>query len=86
MELLLVCHPAHISMADLDRSARLSLLGLPLLPPLLGLDALNFVLGRRSATTISVVLLLKTPIAAVGAWWLIRQQISPGAAALPKDG
>ncbi|MFK0160440.1 DMT family transporter [Streptomyces sp. NPDC090493] len=78
VELLLVCHLAHISLTDLDRSTRLSLLGLLVLPQLLGLGSLNFVLGRLSATTISVVLLLETPVAAVGAWWLIGQQLDPG--------
>ncbi|MGW1626623.1 DMT family transporter [Streptomyces sp. NPDC002172] len=78
VELLLICRLAHISLTDLDRSTRLSLLGLLVLPQLLGLGSLNFVLGRLSATTISVVLLLETPVAAVGAWWLIRQQIDPG--------
>ncbi|MEV7739465.1 DMT family transporter [Streptomyces sp. NPDC088921] len=78
VELLLACHLAHISLTDLDRSTRLSLLGLLVLPQLLGLGSLNFVLGRLSATTISVVLLLETPVAAVGAWWLMRQQIDQG--------
>lgn len=77
LELLAVCWLADISLTGFDRSTQLSLLGLLLLPQILGLGSLNFVLGRVSATTISVLLLLETPVAALGAWWLLDQGIEP---------
>ncbi|MFD5631167.1 DMT family transporter [Streptomyces sp. NPDC127072] len=77
LELLAVCWLADISLTGFDRSTQLSLLGLLILPQILGLGALNFVLGRVSATTISVLLLLETPVAALGAWWLMNQGIEP---------
>ncbi|MFC9843813.1 DMT family transporter [Streptomyces sp. NPDC060223] len=77
LELLAVCWFADISLTGFDRSTQLSLLGLLLLPQILGLGSLNFVLGRVSATTISVLLLLETPVAALGAWWLMDQGIEP---------
>ncbi|MFD4527336.1 DMT family transporter [Streptomyces sp. NPDC058470] len=77
LELLAVCWLADISLTGFDRSTQLSLLGLLLLPQILGLGSLNFVLGRVSATTISVLLLLETPVAALGAWWLMDQGIEP---------
>lgn len=75
LELLMVCLLAHIPLTGFDNSTRLSLLGLLVLPQLLGLSALNFALGRVSATTISVLLLLETPVAALAAWWLLGQHI-----------
>ncbi|MFJ4836015.1 DMT family transporter [Streptomyces sp. NPDC088747] len=77
LELLAVCWLADIPLTGFDRSTQLSLLGLLILPQILGLGALNFVLGRVSATTISVLLLLETPVAALGAWWLMNQGIDP---------
>ncbi|MFI6341294.1 EamA family transporter [Streptomyces sp. NPDC050535] len=77
LELLAVCWLADISLTGFDRSTQLSLLGLLLLPQILGLGSLNFVLGRVSATTVSVLLLLETPVAALGAWWLMDQGIEP---------
>jgi drug/metabolite transporter (DMT)-like permease len=77
VELLAVCRLAHIPMTGFDRSTQLSLLGLLVLPQILGLGSLNFALGRTSATTMSVLLLLETPVAALAAWWFVRQGIKP---------
>ncbi|MFE2423447.1 DMT family transporter [Streptomyces hokutonensis] len=75
MELLVVCRLADIPLTGFDRSTQLSLLGLLLLPQILGLGSLNFVLGRTSATTMSVLLLLETPVAALAAWQFMGQDI-----------
>ncbi|MGW3287087.1 DMT family transporter [Streptomyces sp. NPDC001002] len=77
LELLLVCWFADISLTGFDRATHLSLFGLLILPQILGLGSLNFVLGRASATTMSVLLLLETPVAALAAWWLMGQDINP---------
>lgn len=77
LELLAVCLLAHIPLTGFDRSTQLSLLGLLLLPQILGLGSLNFALGRTSATTMSVLLLLETPVAALAAWWFMGQGIKP---------
>ncbi|WP_156178716.1 DMT family transporter [Saccharothrix sp. ST-888] len=74
-ELLAICLLTHTPLTEFDRSTRLSLLGLLILPQLLGLGSLNFALGRISVTTLSVVLLLETPVAALAAWWLLGQDI-----------
>lgn len=76
-ELLVVCWLADIPLTGFDRATHLSLLGLLVLPQLLGLSALNFALGRTSATTMSILLLLETPVAALTAWWLMGQDIKP---------
>lgn len=75
LELLAVCWLADISLTGFDKTTQLSLLGLLILPQLLGLGSLNFALGRTSATTMSVLLLLETPVAALAAWWLMGQRI-----------
>ncbi|WP_223184541.1 DMT family transporter [Streptomyces sp. CBMA152] len=77
LELLAVCRLAHIPLTGFDRSTQLSLLGLLILPQILGLGSLNFALGRTSATTMSVLLLLETPVAALAAWWFMAQGIKP---------
>ncbi|MFD5780375.1 DMT family transporter [Streptomyces sp. NPDC126933] len=77
MELLVVCWLADIPLTGFDRATQWSLLGLLVLPQLLGLGALNFALGRTSATTMSILLLLETPVAALTAWWLMGQNIKP---------
>nr|WP_166682579.1 DMT family transporter [Streptomyces sp. 846.5] len=79
-ELLAVCLLTRTPLTGLDSSTRLSLLGLLILPQLLGLGSLNFALGRIPATTMSVVLLLETPVAALAAWWLLGQGIDPATA------
>ncbi|KPI28872.1 protein of unknown function DUF6 transmembrane, partial [Actinobacteria bacterium OK074] len=76
VELFAVCWLTHIPLTGFDRATHLSLLGLLLLPQILGLGSLNFALGRTSATTMSVLLLLETPVAAVGAWGLMGQGVA----------
>nr|WSZ98243.1 DMT family transporter [Streptomyces sp. NBC_00857] len=77
LELLAVCWLADIPLTGFDTSTHLSLLGLLILPQLLGLGSMNFALGRASATTMSVLLLLETPVAALAAWWLMGQGVEP---------
>ncbi|MFE4628561.1 DMT family transporter [Streptomyces mirabilis] len=77
VELLVVCRLAHVPLTGFDRSTQLSLLGLLILPQILGLGSLNFALGRTSATAMSVLLLLETPVAALAAWWFMGQGIKP---------
>ncbi|WP_326807916.1 DMT family transporter [Streptomyces sp. NBC_01775] len=77
LELLAVCWLADIPLTGFDSSTQLSLLGLLILPQLLGLGSMNFALGRTSATTMSVLLLLETPVAALAAWWFMGQGIEP---------
>ncbi|MFC8662434.1 DMT family transporter [Streptomyces sp. NPDC057199] len=76
LELLAACWLFDIQLTGFDRTTQLSLLGLLILPQLLGLGALNFVLGRTSATTMSVLLLLETPVAALMAWSLMDQGVA----------
>ncbi|WP_442814467.1 hypothetical protein [Streptomyces sp. NBC_01808] len=80
LELLALCWLAGIPLSGFDGSTQLSLLGLLILPQLLGLGALNFVLGRAPATTVSVLLLLESPIAALAAWSLMSQSVEPATA------
>lgn len=77
LELFLLCRLTGVPLTGFDTSTHLSLLGLLLLPQLLGLGSLNFALGRASATTMSVLLLLETPVAAVTAWLLMGQRVQP---------
>ncbi|MFE5023273.1 DMT family transporter [Streptomyces sp. NPDC056656] len=77
LELLAVCRLADIPLTGFDESAQLSLLGPLLLRQLLGLGSLAFALGRTSATTMSVLLLLETAVAALAAWSLMGQSIEP---------
>ncbi|MER5936910.1 DMT family transporter [Streptomyces sp. NPDC001928] len=81
LELFVICRLAGIHLTGFDTSTNLSLLGLLVLPQLLGLGAMNFALGRTSATTMSVLLLLETPVAALAAWWFMGQSVE--AAAVP---
>ncbi|MEU5346884.1 DMT family transporter [Streptomyces sp. NPDC020766] len=76
LELLAACWLFDIPLTGFDSTTQLSLLGLLILPQLLGLGALNFVLGRTSATTMSVLLLLETPVAALMAWSLMDQGVA----------
>ncbi|RDD85298.1 DMT family transporter [Streptomyces parvulus] len=77
LALLAVCLLADIPLTGYDKDTQLALIGLLILPQILGLGALNFVLGRVPATLISVLLLLETPVAALVAWWLMGQGIDP---------
>jgi len=66
--LLIACLATGTPLMRFDRNTVLAVLGLLVLPQLLGLGSLNFALGRRSATTTSVLLLLESPVAALVAW------------------
>ncbi|QKV97975.1 DMT family transporter [Streptomyces sp. NA02950] len=69
--LLVVCLVGGIQLVGFDTATWLAVLGLLLLPQMLGLSMLNFVLGRVSAITVSLVLLMEAPVAAFIAWiWL----------------
>jgi drug/metabolite transporter (DMT)-like permease len=71
VELLLLCLATGTPVAASTSEAWIALLGLLLLPQLLGLLSLNFALGRAPATAVSVLLLLEAPAAALIAWvWL----------------
>ncbi|WP_159046404.1 EamA family transporter [Streptomyces sp. MMG1121] len=59
------------------RSTQPSLLGLLVLPRILGIGSLNFALCGTSATSMTVLLLLETPVAALAAWWFMGQGIKP---------
>lgn len=78
--LLVVCLVGGIPLVGFDTATWLAVLGLLLFPQMLGLSMLNFVLGRVSAITVSLVLLLEAPVAALIAWmWL--GQVPSGTAA-----
>jgi D-alanyl-D-alanine carboxypeptidase len=79
--LLFTCLVIGTPLMHFDDSTALALLGLILLPQLLGLGSLNFALGRGSATTTSVLLLLEGPVAAAVAWLWMGQ--APALSALP---
>ena len=71
--LLVTCLVLGTPLLRFDQSTLLALLGLILLPQLLGLGSLNFALGRGPATTTSVLLLLEGPVAATVAWMWMSQ-------------
>ncbi len=71
VEMLLLCLVTGTPPVTFTAHAWYALLGLLLLPQLLGLFSLNFALGRAPATAVSVLLLLEAPMAAlVGRLWL----------------
>ncbi|MET7686363.1 DMT family transporter [Streptomyces sp. NPDC005423] len=71
VELLILCLVSGTPMFALTGNTLIALLGLLILPQLLGLFSLNFALGRAPATAVSVMLLLEAPVAAIVAWlWL----------------
>ncbi|MEU2422472.1 DMT family transporter [Streptomyces sp. NPDC007851] len=79
VEMLLLCLVTGTAPVTFTAHAWFALLGLLLLPQLLGLFSLNFALGRAPATAVSVLLLLEAPVAALVAWlWL--GQLPTGAA------
>ncbi|MGW5649884.1 DMT family transporter [Streptomyces humi] len=79
VEMLLLCLVTGTAPVTFTARAWFALLGLLLLPQLLGLFSLNFALGRAPATAVSVLLLLEAPVAALVAWlWL--GQLPTGAA------
>ncbi|MEU1305463.1 DMT family transporter [Streptomyces shenzhenensis] len=81
VEMLLLCLVTGTPPVTFSAQAWLALLGLLLLPQLLGLFSLNFALGRAPATAVSVLLLLEAPVAALVAWLWLGQ--IPAASAWP---
>ncbi|MEU9456243.1 DMT family transporter [Streptomyces sp. NPDC048277] len=81
VEMLLLCLVTGTPPVSFTAHAWLALLGLLLLPQLLGLFSLNFALGRAPATAVSVLLLLEAPVAASVAWLWLGQL--PAASAWP---
>jgi drug/metabolite transporter (DMT)-like permease len=79
--LLVVCLAGGLPLVGFDTPTWLAVAGLVLLPQLLGQTSMSFVLGRVSATTLSVALLLEAPVAAVVALVWLGQV--PALVALP---
>jgi drug/metabolite transporter (DMT)-like permease len=79
--LLVACLVIGVPLMNFDQATALALLGLILLPQLLGLASLNFALGRGAATPTSVLLLLEVPVATLVAWLWMGQ--APALSALP---
>jgi drug/metabolite transporter (DMT)-like permease len=82
--LLVVCVAADVPLAGYPATAWLALVGLTVGPQLLGHSLFNFALRRVSATTISVLILLEVPGAALVAWAWLGQV--PSASAIPGIG
>jgi drug/metabolite transporter (DMT)-like permease len=69
--LLVVCVSTGVPLAGFDAAAWVAILGLVAGAQLLGHSMFNYVLHRLSATTVSVLILLEAPGAALIAWaWL----------------
>ncbi|ASW57384.1 EamA family transporter [Plantactinospora sp. KBS50] len=79
--LLAVCLVAGVRLTGFGASAWVAILGLVLGAQLLGHSMLNYALHRISATTVSVLILLEVPGAALIAWVWLGQVPRP--AALP---
>jgi drug/metabolite transporter (DMT)-like permease len=79
--LLVVCLLGRVPLSGYPVSAWLALLALTLGPQLFGHSLFNYALHRISATTVSVVVLLEVPGAALVAWAWLGQV--PALAALP---
>ena len=84
LALLAACLIGGVDLAGYDLRSWLAILGLVAGAQLLGHTMFNYALKRISATTISVVILLEVPAAALLAWVWLRQ--APPAAALPGLG
>jgi drug/metabolite transporter (DMT)-like permease len=86
LALLVLCLAAGVPLAGFPATAWLVLVGLTVGPQLLGHSLFNFSLRRVSATTVSVVVLLEVPGAALIGWlWLgqtVRPAVWPGLAML----
>ncbi|GIF24331.1 drug/metabolite transporter (DMT)-like permease [Actinoplanes tereljensis] len=79
--LLLVCVIAGIDLTGYDTSTWAAILALVVGAQLLGHSMFNYALHHTSATTVSVLILLEVPGAALLAWLWLGQQ--PRGAALP---
>ena len=79
--ILVVCLAARIPITGYPASAWLAIVAVTIGPQLLGHSMFNFALRRVPATTVSVLILLETPGAALIAWAWLGQV--PPLAALP---
>jgi drug/metabolite transporter (DMT)-like permease len=79
--LLVVCLTARIELFRYDRQTWTAIVAIVVGAQLLGHSMFNYALHRTSATTVSVLLLLETPGAALLAWAWLGQ--TPRLAALP---
>jgi drug/metabolite transporter (DMT)-like permease len=79
--LLAICLAGGVPTTGFDTASWLAILGLAAGPQLLGHSMFNYALRRISATTVSVLMLLEVPGAALLAWAWLDQ--APRPAALP---
>jgi drug/metabolite transporter (DMT)-like permease len=79
--LLGVCLVAGVDLVGYDHRTWAAILALVVGAQLLGHSMFNYALQRTSATTVSVLILLEVPGAALLAWWWLGQ--APRPAALP---
>lgn len=79
--LLIVCLTAGLELFRYDGSTWAAIIGLVIGAQLLGHSMFNYALNRTSATTVSVLILLEVPGAALLAWLWLGQV--PHAAAVP---
>jgi drug/metabolite transporter (DMT)-like permease len=79
--LLVVCLAVKAQMMGYGLRTWAAILALVVGAQLLGHSMFNYALQRTSATTVSVLILLETPGAALIAWWWLGQ--TPRPAALP---
>ncbi|HKS98482.1 MAG TPA: DMT family transporter, partial [Rugosimonospora sp.] len=73
LALLATCLVAGVPLAGFPTSAWLAILGLTVGPQLLGHTMFNYALERVSATTVSVLVLLEVPGAALITWLWLHQ-------------
>lgn len=71
--LLAVCLVARQPLAGFTAATWLAIVGLTVGPQLLGHSLFNYALARVSATTISILILLEVPGAALLGWWWLGQ-------------
>jgi drug/metabolite transporter (DMT)-like permease len=77
--LVLICLIAGVPLTGYPASAWVTIVAITVGPQLLGHSLFNFTLRKVSATTVSMLMLLEVPGAAVLAWLWLGQAPSPGA-------
>jgi drug/metabolite transporter (DMT)-like permease len=73
LSLLIVCLVGRVPLAGFPATAWLAILAMTAGPQLLGHTMFNYALGRISATTVSVLILLEVPGAALISWLWLHQ-------------
>jgi drug/metabolite transporter (DMT)-like permease len=73
-----VCLTFGVPVVGFDRNTWLAIVAMVVGPQLLGHSLVNYALHRVSATTVSVLLLLEVPGAALLGWLWLRQTPEPG--------